>query len=146
MVFDEVVHVDGKHELRHQKESCSSLPFLKYGIYVGCDFLALRNADDLFSSLLESTSKSGKTVVEGLFGVIPQLGKKSDAADAIRNIEKKFVCSIKCCGESKLDWRFADLGGELSLNVVNEEDQTTLGSLVYSIKNENAKFLQVNSQ
>jgi hypothetical protein len=146
MVFDEVVQVDGKHELCHQKESCSSLPFLKCGIYVGCDFLALRNADDLFSSFLESTSKSENTVIEGLFGVIPQLGKKSDAADAVRNIEKKFVCSIKCSGESKVDWRFADLGGELSLNVVNEEDHTPWGSLVHSMKKENARFLQVNSQ
>jgi hypothetical protein len=119
------------------------LPFLRCGIYVSCDFLALRNSDDLFSSLLESPSKSEDAVLEELFGVVPQIRKESDVANAIFSIGQRFLCSLKCSGERLADRRFADLGGDLSLNVVKEEDQTTLETLLCSMKNEDAKFLQV---
>jgi hypothetical protein len=104
---------------------------------VDCNFLALRNADDLFSSLLESTSKSENGVNKGIFGIITAIGNHS----AIRSIDAKVVCSSKSSVEGFADWKFADLRGDLSLEKFTENG--VIDSLQGLLPLENVKFLQV---
>jgi hypothetical protein len=147
LLFDETFHVNGNSDVEGLKSSCLSLPFLKSGIYVDCNFIALRNADDVFSSLGKTTGNHENGQDKRIFGIIPEAGKKGDATAAvIRSIDKMFVCSSNSSVKEFANWKFADLCGNLAMEWIMEHGKPKLNNFLDSLPSENAKFLQVNSQ